>query len=125
MYRSISTRSGYSIRPRQPCENRTHEVAGNRAALPVLVQISPGTGSLVGRAVARTQAGNPTAGLDALDAIPSNSVLNYQPYWAARGHLLHMLGRSGDARKAWGRAAALTDDPSLREYLARRAAEAK
>jgi len=87
-----------------------------------LVQIAPGIGSLVGRAVALAQAGNPNAGLVALEAIPSNSIVNYQPYWAARGHLLHRLNRSGEARLSWERAAGLTDDPSLREYLTRRAA---
>jgi len=32
------------------------------------------------RAVAFAQAVNPTAGLSALNAIPSNRIVNYQPY---------------------------------------------
>ncbi|MGO9588229.1 MAG: RNA polymerase sigma factor [Limisphaerales bacterium] len=88
-----------------------------------LVQIAPRIGSLVGRAVALAQAGNPTAGLTALDTIPSNSVVNYQPYWAARGHLLHLLNQDSEARHCWNRAAGLTDDPALRKHLTQRAAE--
>jgi RNA polymerase sigma-70 factor (ECF subfamily) len=88
-----------------------------------LIQIAPGIGSLVGRAVALAQAGDPAAGLAALDAIPTERLTNYQPYWAARGHLLNMLKREAEARQSWERAAGLTDDPALREYLTRRAKE--
>jgi RNA polymerase sigma-70 factor, ECF subfamily len=38
-----------------------------------LVQIAPGIGSLVGRAVALAQAGNPAAGFAALEEIPALS----------------------------------------------------
>jgi RNA polymerase sigma-70 factor (ECF subfamily) len=88
-----------------------------------LVQVSPGIGSLVGRAVAVAQAGNPAAGLTALDAMPPESIKSYQPYWAARGHLLFLLLRNKEARLAWERAAGLTDDPALRRYLGQRAEE--
>ena len=88
-----------------------------------LVQIAPGIGSLVGRAVAVAQAGKPTAGLAALDEIPTSRVTNYQPFWAARGHLLHLLNQKDEARQAFTRAASLTDDPALREYLFKRSAD--
>jgi len=88
-----------------------------------LAQIAPGIGSLVGRAVAIAQAGNPAAGLAALEGIPASRVATYQPYWAARGHLLKMLDQKAEAQKAFARAASLTDDPALREYLFKRAAE--
>jgi RNA polymerase sigma factor (sigma-70 family) len=87
-----------------------------------LVQIAPGIGSLVGRAVALAQASNPGAGLAALDEIPTKRVVSYQPYWAARGHLLQLLGRKEEAQEAFTRAAGLTDDPALREYLFKRSA---
>jgi RNA polymerase sigma-70 factor (ECF subfamily) len=87
-----------------------------------LVQIAPGIGSLVGRAVAFAQAGAPTDGLAVLDAIPSDSIVNYQPHWAARGHLLQLLKRNDEASHCWNRAAGLTDEPALRKYLARRSA---
>ena len=75
-----------------------------------LTQIAPGIGCLVGRAVAIAQAGNPAAGLAALEGIPASRVATYQPYWAARGHLLKMLDQKAEAQKAFARAASLTDD---------------
>ncbi|MGE5217567.1 MAG: RNA polymerase sigma factor [Chloroflexota bacterium] len=88
-----------------------------------LVQIAPGIGALVGRAVAIAQAVNPAAGLAALEEIPASRVATYQPYWAARGHLLELLNRQNETREAFTRAASLTDDPALRDYLFKRAAE--
>ena len=85
-----------------------------------LVQLAPGVGSLVGRAVALTQAGKLAAGFAALEQIPAERVVNYQPYWASRGRLLRLLGRHDEARGAFTRAASLTDDPALRDYLFRR-----
>jgi RNA polymerase sigma factor (sigma-70 family) len=88
-----------------------------------LVKVAPGIGSLVGRAVALAQTGKPAAGLTALDEIPASRVANYQPYWATRGHLLQLLNQRDEAQKAFTRAASLTDDPALREYLFKRSAE--
>ena len=87
-----------------------------------LVQIAPRIGSLVGRAVAVAQAGNPVAGFAALEEIPTSRIVDYQPYWAARGHLLQLLNQKEEAQKAYSRAASLTDDPALREYLFKRSA---
>jgi len=88
-----------------------------------LVKISPGVGALVGRAVALAQAGQAPAGLAALEEMGTNRTSNYQPYWAARGHILQLLNCEDEARKAFTRAASLTDDPALRDYLFSRAAE--
>jgi RNA polymerase sigma factor (sigma-70 family) len=88
-----------------------------------LMRIAPGIGSLVGRAVAIAQAGDPAAGFDALEQIPMDRSENYQPYWATRGHLLCLLCRKDEAVEAFNRAASLTDDPALREYLLRCSAE--
>jgi RNA polymerase sigma-70 factor (ECF subfamily) len=88
-----------------------------------LVRISPSVGALVGRAVALAQTGRHTTGLAALEEIPACRTNDYQPYWAARGHILRLLDRENEARKAFARAASLTDDPALREYLLGRAAE--
>ncbi|HZO54960.1 MAG TPA: hypothetical protein VFB63_19795, partial [Bryobacteraceae bacterium] len=52
--------------------------------------------------------------------IPAERVVNYQPYWAARGHLLRTNGSEEEARAAFTRAASLTDDPALRAYLMKR-----
>ncbi len=88
-----------------------------------LVRIAPSIGACVGRAVALAQAGQPVAGLAALEGLSATRVADYQPYWAARGHLLHLLQRGGDASAAFLRAASLTDDPALRDHLLRRANE--
>jgi RNA polymerase sigma-70 factor (ECF subfamily) len=89
-----------------------------------LMRIAPAIGSLVGRAVAIAQAGEPAAGFAALEQIPVDQTANYQPYWAARGHLLRLLNRNDEAREAFDRAASLTDDPALRDYLFQRSANA-
>jgi predicted RNA polymerase sigma factor len=88
-----------------------------------LVRIAPGIGSLVGRAVALAQAGEVVAGFTALEEIAEGRIVDYQPYWAARGHLLRLLDRNEAASKAFTRAASLTDDPAMREYLFKRSAE--
>ncbi|MBV8417409.1 MAG: RNA polymerase subunit sigma-70, partial [Verrucomicrobia bacterium] len=87
-----------------------------------LVQFAPGIGSLVGRAVALAQTGKPAAGFAALEAIPASRIVSYQPYWAARGHLLQLLNRQEEAQQAFIRAAGLTEDLALREYLFKRSA---
>ena len=88
-----------------------------------LVRIAPAIGPLVGRAVAIAQAGDPAAGFAALEQIPSDPTATYQPYWAARGYLLHLLNRKDEAGEAFDRAASLTDDPALREYLFKRSVD--
>jgi RNA polymerase sigma-70 factor, ECF subfamily len=82
-----------------------------------LTRIAPGIGALVGRAVALAESGDRPAGLAALDDIPANRVASYQPYWAARAHLLRLLNRKREADEAFARAASLTDDPAMRKYL--------
>ncbi len=86
-----------------------------------LTRLAPGIGCHVGRAVALAQSGRLDAGVAALEEIAAGRVVSYQPYWAARGHLLRTAGREAEARKAFTRAASLTDDPALRAYLMKRA----
>jgi len=81
------------------------------------VRLAPTVGAQVGRAVALAESGNPAAGLSALDAISANRATNYQPWWAARAHLLRRLGRGAEAHTAFERAASLTDDAALRAFL--------
>ena len=61
------------------------------------------------------------AGFAALEQIGASRVVSYQPYWAARGHLLLLLDRMDEARAAFTRAASLTDGAALRTYLLTRA----
>ncbi len=41
----------------------------------------------------------------------------YQPYWAARGHLLALDGQKADAISSLTIAIGLTTDPAIRTYL--------
>jgi RNA polymerase sigma factor (sigma-70 family) len=86
-----------------------------------LVQIAPGIGAAVGRAVALAEGGRLAEGFAALEEISADRVATYQPYWAARGHLLQLLKRKDEAHAAFTRAAGLTDEPALRAYLFKRA----
>ncbi len=88
-----------------------------------LVKITSSIGSLVGRAVALAQSGQPEAGLASLDSISSDRTEAYQPYWAARGHLLALLQRKDEAQTALARAASLADDPAQRDFLYKRSRE--
>lgn len=87
-----------------------------------LVRLAPTIGAQVGRAVAIAEAGDPATGLAALEALKAERTAGYQPWWAARGHLLRRAGREAEARPAFERAAALTDDAALRAHLIGRAA---
>jgi RNA polymerase sigma-70 factor (ECF subfamily) len=87
-----------------------------------LVRLAPSIGAQVGRAVALAQAGDLAAGLAALEQMPASRTADYQPWWAARGHLLHLAARGAEVREAFTRAASLTEDAAQRAHLLRRAA---
>ena len=61
-----------------------------------------------------------TAGLALLDAIDSQAISGYQPYWAVRAHLLQRLEKTPEALAAYNRAIGLTEDPAVREFLLQR-----
>ena len=71
----------------------------------------------VGGGEALAQVEQPTAGLAALEEIPATRVADYQPYWAARGHILRLLDQKDEAGEAFSSAGSLTDDQSIRDYL--------
>ena len=82
-----------------------------------LVRVAPTIGARVAQAGALAEARSPGDGLDALDAMPMGQVIEYQPYWALRGHLLRRLGRTDEARDAYARAIGLSEDGAVREFL--------
>lgn len=82
-----------------------------------LVRISPTLGTRTGYAAAVAEANGPEAGLAALDSIDPKAVLSYQPYWAARAHLLQVLGKTHEAFEAFDRAIGLAEDPAVRQFL--------
>jgi RNA polymerase sigma-70 factor (ECF subfamily) len=82
-----------------------------------LVRFSPTIGAFVGRAAAVAEARGTAAGFSLMEEIPIEAVSSYQPYWALRGHLLRRLDRSDDANAAYSRAAGLSEDSAVREFL--------
>ena len=61
---------------------------------------------------------NALAALTALDALLSEPRLrDYQPYWAARAHVLQRLGKNAEAAAAYQRAIGLETDAAVRRYL--------
>jgi len=83
-----------------------------------LVRLAPTIGAQVGRAGALGEARGASAGLAALDALPTEAVAGYQPCWALRAYLLAALGRAAEASRAYARAIDLSRDPAVRTFLA-------
>lgn len=75
------------------------------------------------RAVALADVEGPAAALAALEGLAVDpALLEYQPFWAARAHLLAACGRRGEALDAYQRAIGLAQDPAVRQFLQARAA---
>jgi predicted RNA polymerase sigma factor len=82
-----------------------------------LIQLSPTLGALVSHAAAIAEVKGVDLGLATLDTLDTETVKNYQPYWALKAHLLKQLGRNSEARQAYSRAIGLTEDAAIREFL--------
>jgi len=82
-----------------------------------LTRIAPTIGAQVGYAAALAEARGVESGLATLGVLTPEAVAGYQPYWALRAHLLKRLGRVDEARDASARAAGLSEDPAVREFL--------
>jgi RNA polymerase sigma factor (sigma-70 family) len=82
-----------------------------------LIQLSPTLGALVSHAAAIAQAKGLSQGLARLDALPTETVKSYQPYWALKADLLKQLGYKSEAQQAYSRAIGLTEGFAIREFL--------
>ncbi|HEX4766934.1 MAG TPA: DUF6596 domain-containing protein [Lichenihabitans sp.] len=79
----------------------------------------------INRAIASAERLGPEAGLRALDAIAADPRLSgYQPFWAGKAELLSKMGDQPAAAAAFDQAIALETDGAVRDYLARRRAQA-
>ncbi|PYQ32361.1 MAG: RNA polymerase subunit sigma-24 [Acidobacteria bacterium] len=88
-----------------------------------LAQLAPSPVVELNRAVAVAMAFGPAAGLDLVDALMSEASLKaYHLLPSVRGDLLSKLGRFGEARGEFERAASLTRNVRERELLLERAA---
>jgi predicted RNA polymerase sigma factor len=100
------------------------EWPGIVALYDALAQLAPSPVVELNRAVAVGMAFGPAAGLELADALVSEPTLRaYHLLPAVRGDLLRKLGRYGEARTQFERAASLTENQPERELLRRRAAE--
>lgn len=82
-----------------------------------LVQFAPTVGALVSQAAAIAEAKGVDQGMAKLNALPIETVNNYQPYWALRAYLLKQVGCELEAQQAYSRAIGLTEDAAIREFL--------
>ena len=88
-----------------------------------LARIAPSPVVELNRAVAVAMASGPAAGLELVDALYSEPALeNYHLLPSVRGDLLKKLGRLGEARAEFERAAGLTRNERERKLLLDRAA---
>ena len=86
-----------------------------------LLAIAPTPAARINRAVALLHLDDTDAALAALDDLARDArVLGYQPYWAARAHVLQSLGHVGDALSCYDLAIALEADEGARDFLARK-----
>jgi RNA polymerase sigma-70 factor (ECF subfamily) len=102
------------------CERRVGALVSAEALVSLyesLLALRPGIGAQVSLACALAKARGPEAGLRALDALPAGDVSTYQPFWAARAHLLAAGGARAAARQACERAIGLSADAAVRAYL--------
>lgn len=83
----------------------------------LLMTFTPALGARIGHAIASAHAFGAGHGLSLLETLPKERLADYQPYWAARAHLLAQNGRTSEAKAAYERAIGLCDDPAVRAYL--------
>ncbi|PYQ02155.1 MAG: RNA polymerase subunit sigma-24 [Acidobacteria bacterium] len=106
-------------RARTPAETDWARIA---ALYDALAQLTPSPVVELNRAVAVAMAFGPAAGLELVDGLRSEpSLKGYHLLPSVRGDLLKKLGRFGEARAEFERAAALTRNARERELLIERA----
>ena len=81
-----------------------------------VVALRPALGARIAQAAVHGRAGRPAEALALLEALPAERVAAHQPYWAVRAHLLARLGDPA-AADAYRRAAGLSADASVRDFL--------
>ena len=83
-----------------------------------LLELTPTPVVLINRALAVSHVHGVDAALEDMRGLDDDPrIAGYQPYWAARAHLLAKAGRNDEAEQAYARAIALESDPAVREFL--------
>lgn len=94
--------------------------AALRTLYTALQRLAPTLGGAVALAAVTGRLDGPAAGLAALDVLArGGATQGFQPWWAARGHLLAGIDRAEEAGAALQQAADLTSDPIHADYLHR------
>ena len=84
----------------------------------VLLGLTQSPVVVLNRAAALAETDGAEAGLASLDTIAGDRrMADYQPYWAARGHLAARAGRKDEAYEALTLAIGLSSDEAVRHYL--------
>ena len=84
----------------------------------VLLRLTQSPVVTLNRAAALAECDGPEAALASLDTIATDKrMANYQPYWAARGHLCARAGQKTEAYQALTLAIGLSADDAVRHYL--------
>jgi len=83
-----------------------------------LLALTPTPVVLINRALALSHVRGIDAALEDMRCLDEDPrIAGYQPYWAARAHLLGKAGRNDEAEHAYAQAIALESDPAVREFL--------
>ena len=83
-----------------------------------LFDLTPTPVVLINRALAVAEVHGVAAALEDITCLDDDPrIARYQPYWAARAHLLAKAGRTAEAEEAYARAIALESDPAVRDFL--------
>lgn len=88
----------------------------------LLASIAPAAGVLVAKAAVKAEAGAPERALDLLDQLQAEMEA-YQPYWATRGRVLVLMARKDAAAECFRKAAGLSEDEAVRQFLIMRSQE--
>lgn len=84
----------------------------------ILVSLTHSPVAVLNRAAALAETEGPQAALASLSAIADDRrMIDYQPYWAARGHLAARAGHKAEAHEALTLAIGLSSDEAVRHYL--------
>ena len=83
-----------------------------------LERLAPSFVARINRAVALLHVHGAPDALAALDALAGDPrIAAYQPYWAARAHVLARMGQTEEAAMCYDRAVALESDESVKDFL--------
>src|SRR5207247_10306627 len=112
------------VRARTSRARRRDRFAADRALDNTLRRLGPAPVVALNRAVAVAMSDGPLRGLQLLDALEDEDVLqSYYPYHVARADLLRRSGRTAEARAAYRGALELCQNRAEQLFLHRRLSE--